>query len=100
MTAPPRSSSTPTSDPLPHRQRRARRPTGADAALARSRDDRIVGGVCGGIASFVGARPRTVRWLWIASLLPSLGVTALAYPAMWWLLPLQPAPSALRSDRP
>jgi phage shock protein C len=100
MTAPPRSSSTPASDPLPHRQRRARRPAGARAVLARSRDDRIVGGVCGGIAGFVGARPRTVRWLWVVSLLPSLGVTALAYPAMWWLLPLQPAPSAPRSDRP
>jgi phage shock protein PspC (stress-responsive transcriptional regulator) len=79
-------------DPLPHEQRRARRPAGASAPLRRSRDARIVGGVCGGIASFVGARPATVRWLWLVSLLPSLGVTALAYPAMWWLLPPSPAP--------
>jgi phage shock protein PspC (stress-responsive transcriptional regulator) len=79
-------------DPLQHQQRRARRPAGATEPLRRSRRDRVVAGVCGGIASFVGARPATVRWLWIASLLPSLGVTALAYPAMWWLLPLSPAP--------
>ena len=86
-------------DPLLHQQRRARRPLGADAPLRRSREDRVVAGVCGGIASFAGARPRTVRWLWIVSLLPSLGVTALAYPAMWWLLPLQDAPTAATRAR-
>jgi phage shock protein PspC (stress-responsive transcriptional regulator) len=79
-------------DPLQHQQRRARRPAGAAAPLRRSSDERVVAGVCGGIALFVGARPATVRWLWIASLLPSLGVTALAYPAMWWLLPPAPEP--------
>jgi phage shock protein C len=85
------------SDPLQHHQRRARRPSGAATPLRRSRDERVVAGVCGGIASFVGARPATVRWLWIASLLPSLGVTALAYPAMWWLLP--PTPEAVAPKR-
>jgi phage shock protein C len=83
-----------TPDPLPHQQRRARRPLGAAAPLRRSREDRVLAGVCGGIASFVGARSRTVRWLWVVSLLPSLGVTALAYPALWWLLPPSDAPEA------
>jgi phage shock protein C len=93
MTAPvPPNEPTATLDPLPHRQRRARRPLGAEAPLRRSREHRVVAGVCGGIATFVGARPRTVRWLWIVSLLPSLGITALAYPALWWLLPLQATP--------
>jgi phage shock protein C len=86
-------------DPLLHQQRRARRPLGADAPLRRSHEDRVVAGVCGGIASFVGARSRTVRWLWIVSLLPSLGVTALAYPALWWLLPPQPASTAANPAR-
>lgn len=78
------------SDPLRHAQRRARRPSGASAPLYRSRR-RVIGGVCGGIASFVGGRANVVRGIWLFSLLPSLGITALAYPAMWLLLPLEPA---------
>lgn len=78
------------SDPLRHVQRRARRPHGASAPLFRSRR-RVIGGVCGGIAAFVGARANVVRGIWLVSLLPSLGITALAYPAMWLLLPLEPA---------
>lgn len=78
-------------DPLRHDQRRARRPVGASAPLVRSRR-RILGGVCAGIASFIGARSSVVRAIWLVSLLPSLGITALAYPAMWLLLPLEPAP--------
>ena len=84
-------------DPLRHDQRRARRPFGADAPLQRSRR-RVVGGVCGGIAQFVGARANVVRGIWLFSLLPSLGITALAYPAMWLLLPLEPA-SEQQADR-
>ena len=78
-------------DPLRHDQRRARRPIGATAPLQRSRR-RVLGGVCAGIASFIGARTSVVRAIWLVSLLPSLGITALAYPAMWLLLPLEPAP--------
>jgi phage shock protein C len=74
-------------DPLPHDQRRSRRPTGAPGPLRRSADHRAIGGVCGGIATFVGARPAVVRAVWLASLIPSLGITGIAYPVLWWLLP-------------
>ncbi len=77
----------PATDPLAHTQRRARRPIGADTPLRRSRDDRVIAGVCGGIAAFTGARPATVRVLYVISLVPSLGLTLLAYPMLWWLLP-------------
>jgi len=86
-------------DPLRHEQRRARRPVGASAPLVRSRH-RILGGVCAGIASFIGARASVVRTIWLVSLLPSLGITALAYPAMWLLLPLEPAPDPHGAKRP
>lgn len=43
--------------------------------------------MCAGIADFVGVRPVVVRALWAVSLVPSLGITALAYPAAWWLIP-------------
>jgi phage shock protein C len=85
-------------DPLRHEQRRARRPVGASAPLYRSRR-RVLGGVCAGIASFIGARASVVRTIWLFSLLPSLGITALAYPAMWLLLPLEPAPNAHEATR-
>lgn len=78
------------SDPLPHSQRRARRPAGADRPLRRAREGRRLGGVCAGIAAFVDASPTVVRALWLVSLVPSLGVTALAYPVAWWLIPLEP----------
>lgn len=77
-------------DPLTHAQRRARRPVGAERPLHRAREGRVLAGVCAGIAAFVGTRASTVRVLWLVSLVPSLGITALAYPAAWWLLPLEP----------
>ncbi len=81
-------------DPLLHEQRRARRPAGADRPLRRARRGRRLGGVCAGIAGFVDASPTAVRALWLVSLVPSLGVTALAYPVAWWLIPLEPMPAA------
>jgi phage shock protein C len=80
-------------DPLPHTQRRARRPYGADAPLLRLRSGRVLAGVCGGIARFVGTSPRRIRALWLVTLFPSLGVTAFAYPLLWLLLPLEPMDS-------
>jgi phage shock protein PspC (stress-responsive transcriptional regulator) len=76
----------PTDDPLPHDQRRARRPVGAHERLRRA-EGGWIGGVCAGIAAFTGARVGIVRGIWLASLLPSLGITALAYPMLWLLLP-------------
>lgn len=76
----------PTDDPLLHDQRRARRPLGAQARLTRGEGGRIAG-ICAGIATFTGARVGVVRGLWLASLLPSLGLTAIAYPVLWLLLP-------------
>ena len=81
-------------DPLPHQQRRARRPLEAKAPLQRSRRDRWLGGVCSGMAGFIGTSPAWVRAIWAFSVIPSLGITALAYPVMWLLLPLEPAQPA------
>ncbi len=82
----------PVHDPLPHRHRRARRPAGAQP-LRRSRTERMLGGLCGGIATFVGARPRDVRVIYALSAVLSLGVTAVGYPVLCLLVPLEAAPS-------
>ncbi len=85
-------------DPLTHDQRRARRPHGAGRPLRRARHGRRLGGVCSGIATFVDASPTVVRAIWLLSLVPSLGITALAYPVAWLLIPAEPR--AADTDEP
>lgn len=60
-------------------ERRARHPTGSEKRLRRSRDERVITGLCGGIAEYVGAEPRSVRWLFVATLVLTLGTLAVAY---------------------
>lgn len=78
-------------DWLMHDHRRARRPV-AEQRLSRSRDRRIAG-VAGGVADFVGARPWTVRLLWLVSLPLSGGITGVAYLLLWLILPAAGATS-------
>ncbi len=77
-------------DALPHDQRRARRPAGTDARLARSRDDRRIAGIAGGVAAFTGARPDRVRWIFAGIVPLSLGIAVIGYLLLWVLLPLAP----------
>ena len=56
----------------------------------RSRDDRIVAGVAGGMADYFGINPTIVRILWILAFLPG-GVPGLAlYVLCWLLMPSEP----------
>lgn len=52
-------------------------------------------GVCGGVAEFVGARPRTVRVVYLLTVPPSLGFTLVGYLLLWALIP--PASASLAS---
>lgn len=74
---------------LGHGQRRARTPY-TDRRLTRSKDDRLLGGVCGGVAAFVGTSGTTVRLLYVLSVLLSVGTTAVGYLLLWLLLPAPP----------
>ena len=80
----------PSDDPLLHDQRRARRPQ-TDAKLRRSRQDRVLTGVLGGIAEFVGASPRAVRIIFSVATFLSGGILAIGYVLLWWLMPLEAA---------
>ena len=73
-------------DSLPHDQRRARRPD-TTARLTRSRSDRVLTGVLGGIAEYVGANPRTVRVVFAVATFLSGGILVVGYLLLWWLLP-------------
>ena len=75
---------------LAHDQRRARKPF-TDRRFARSRSDRVLGGVCGGIAAFIGASSTNVRLLYALSVLLSVGTTAVGYLLLWLLIPAEPA---------
>ena len=57
--------------------------------LQRSRQNRIIAGVCGGIAEYFGWSPSTVRLLFIVSLLLP-GTQVIVYLVLWVLMPDAP----------
>ncbi|GIH12152.1 PspC domain-containing protein [Rugosimonospora africana] len=59
--------------------------------LFRSRTDRMVGGVCGGAAQYLGVDPVAVRVAYALVALITGGLALLAYPIMWFLMPEEPA---------
>ena len=69
-----------------------RRPAGPPR-ITRARDDRMLGGVCGGIARHFGIDPVLVRVATVA-LTCAVGAGAVAYVAAWILMPLDDRPAA------
>ena len=61
--------------------------TFARQGLVRSRDGRLLGGVCAGLAHRFGVDPWAVRALFAATLVVIPGSQLLVYPLLWVLLP-------------
>jgi phage shock protein C len=62
-------------------------------ALYRSRQERILGGVCGGLARWLGWSATRVRVLYvIASILSAAFPGTLVYLVLWLAVPLEPRP--------
>ena len=57
--------------------------------LQRSRTEKMIGGVCGGVAVYFNIDPTLVRILWVAMTL-IVGVGILLYLIMWVVMPLEP----------
>jgi phage shock protein PspC (stress-responsive transcriptional regulator) len=55
--------------------------------LYRSRTDRILGGICGGLSTYTDVDPNIIRVLWVALTLLSIGVGIIAYIVAWVLIP-------------
>jgi phage shock protein C len=55
--------------------------------LTRSRDDKYLGGVCGGVAAYTGVDANVVRLLAVLGTVLGFGVLIFAYVAAWLLLP-------------
>lgn len=54
--------------------------------LYRSKKDRVIGGVCGGIAEYIDADPTIIRLLWALGTL-FWGVGLIAYLIAWIIIP-------------
>jgi phage shock protein C len=55
--------------------------------LVRYRDDRMVAGVCSGLAAYLGVDVTVVRLLTVLGAIFSFGTIALAYVVAWVLMP-------------
>jgi phage shock protein C len=57
--------------------------------LYRSRTERLIGGVCGGLAQYFNMDPTIVRLLFLLLLFAG-GAAFLIYIIMWIIVPLEP----------
>ena len=55
--------------------------------LVRSRDDRWLSGVCGGVARYLGVDSNLVRLLVVIGTILGFGSIAVAYLVAWLLMP-------------
>ncbi|HET7431063.1 MAG TPA: PspC domain-containing protein [Nocardioides sp.] len=62
--------------------------------LVRSRDRRVLGGVCAGLGRRFGLAPWTARLLFVLLLLVVPGSQILVYPILWILMPSEDAVGA------
>ena len=72
---------------------------GGKKRLMRSSTDKMIGGVCGGLADYFGVSSTTMRVLWVLGFLFA-GVGLFAYPILWIALPLAPRVPEEMSARP
>lgn len=63
----------------------------AQQGLVRSRDHRVLGGVCAGLGQRLGLGPWTARVLFVLLVLLLPGFPALIYVVLWILMPAQDA---------
>jgi phage shock protein PspC (stress-responsive transcriptional regulator) len=60
--------------------------------LYRSRQHKLIAGVCGGLAEWLGWDPTVVRVLYVVLSIASVGFPgAIAYIILWMVMPKEPA---------
>lgn len=57
------------------------------SALRRSRDDRVLGGVCGGLGKFFGLRPLWFRIIFVILGIPGGLPGLIPYLLLWLIIP-------------
>jgi phage shock protein C len=58
--------------------------------IQRSRYDRMIAGVCGGLAEHLGWSPFRVRTVWVLVTIFTAFAGVLVYLALWFLMPVEP----------
>jgi phage shock protein C len=68
-------------------------PTVGYKQLRRPLDDRMVAGVCSGVARYLGIDPVLVRAGFVVLAVVTWGAALVAYPVMWIVMPEAPVPA-------
>ena len=55
--------------------------------LLRSKKDRMIAGICGGIGEYLGIDSTVVRLVWVLLVVFSFGMAIIAYLLAWILIP-------------
>jgi phage shock protein C len=85
-------------EPAPLREAARARPGGLEMPLYRSRRHKLIAGVCGGIADFLGWDPTLVRIGYVVVSVASAAFPGLlAYVVLWIVMPREPAISSTAS---
>ena len=71
----------------------------ARKGLYRSRDERMLGGVCAALGHRFQVRPSIARLLFLLVLMLLPGSQLIVYPILWVLLPLEQAPTVEMVNR-
>ncbi len=68
--------------------------------LYRSRNQRMIAGVCGGLADYFNLDPTWIRLIFVLLALLSLGTLVLVYVIFWIIVPLAPIQADASADCP
>jgi phage shock protein C len=60
--------------------------------LYRSRNERMIAGICGGFAGYANTDPTIIRVLFVLLAVFTGGAALLAYPILWVIIPEEPMP--------
>ena len=58
--------------------------------VCRSQNDRVIAGVCGGMAEHLGGSPFRVRVVWVLATIFTAFAGVILYFALWFLMPKAP----------
>ena len=61
--------------------------------LCRSREDRDIAGVCGGLAEHLGWDSGRLRMVWVLATIFTAFAGVVVYLALWYLMPEEPPPA-------
>lgn len=67
--------------------------------LFRSRTNKVLAGVCGGLGAYMDVDPTVIRLVWVVVTLVSFGLGIIIYLAAWLLIPEPPEESTLQAPR-